>query len=60
VHELFAVDDVVRALIHRGASESELRDTARRDGMMSMREDGQRWVEAGVTSADEVVRVTRD
>ena len=60
VHELFVVDDTVRALIHRGASESELRDTARRDGMMSMREDGQRWVEAGVTSADEVVRVTRD
>ena len=54
------VDDTVRALIHRGASESELREVARRYGMMSMREDGQRWVEAGVTSADEVVRVTRD
>ena len=57
---MFVVDDTVRALIHRGASESELREVARRYGMMSMREDGQRWVEAGVTSADEVVRVTRD
>jgi general secretion pathway protein E len=60
VHELFVVDDAVRALIHRGASESELREAARKHGMISMREDGQRWVAAGVTSADEVARVTRD
>jgi len=25
-----------------------------------MREDGQRWVKDGITSLDEVVRVTRD
>jgi type II secretory ATPase GspE/PulE/Tfp pilus assembly ATPase PilB-like protein len=28
--------------------------------MQSMREDGQRWVQTGVTSLDEVIRVTRD
>ncbi len=58
--ELFQVDDAVRALIHQGARESEIREAAVASGMKSMREDGARWVEAGVTSADEVIRVTRD
>ncbi|NLD70834.1 MAG: type II secretion system protein GspE, partial [Limnobacter sp.] len=53
-------DDAVRALIHQGARESEIREAAVASGMKSMREDGARWVEAGVTSADEVIRVTRD
>ena len=60
IYELFVVDDAIRALIHRSAAESELRAAAAANGMLSMREDGQRWVRAGVTSADEVVRVTRD
>jgi general secretion pathway protein E len=30
------------------------------NGMVSLREDGQRWVDAGVTSHEEVLRVTRD
>ena len=60
IHELFVVDDRIRALIHQGASEATLREAAEADGMRSMREDGGRWVESGVTSADEVIRVTRD
>ena len=54
------VDDRIRALIHQGASEATLREAAEADGMRSMREDGGRWVESGVTSADEGIRVTRD
>ena len=50
----------MRALIHRSASEGELRAAARANGFLSMREDGQRWIEAGVTSPDEVMRATRD
>jgi general secretion pathway protein E len=60
IHELFVVDDRIRALVHQGASEATLREAAEADGMRSMREDGGRWVESGVTSADEVIRVTRD
>jgi len=60
IHELFTVDDNVRALIHRGAGEAEIRTMAVAAGMRSMREDGARWVQSGVTSADEVIRVTRD
>jgi len=28
--------------------------------MRTMRQDGQRWIDAGATSAEEVMRVTRD
>ncbi len=60
VYELLTVDDAIRALIHRSASEAEIRAAAAANGMTNMREDGRRWVESGVTSLDEVVRVTRD
>ena len=60
IYELVTVNDELRGLVHRSASEEELRKSAQRNGFRSMREDGQRWVQAGVTSLDEVVRVTRD
>ena len=60
IYELLAVDDAIRAQIHQGASEAEIRAGALVRGLISMRDDGQRWVSAGVTSVDEVIRVTRD
>ena len=60
VHEILVVDDEIRALIHRSAPESELRAAASKAGMITMREDGRRWIDAGITSVDEVARVTRD
>jgi general secretion pathway protein E len=50
----------MRSLIHDKASEPLLRDAAQRQGMTSLREDGQRLVSSGVTSMEELVRVTRD
>ncbi|ARP94380.1 type II secretion system ATPase GspE [Bordetella genomosp. 13] len=60
IHELFVVDDVTRALIHEGRDEQALRNAAAAAGMHNMREDGQRWIDAGVTSPEEIIRVTRD
>lgn len=60
IHELFVIDDELRRLIHDGAHEQTLREAARRRGMRAMREDGERWVRAGITTADEILRVTRD
>ncbi len=60
VYELLSVNDEIRAQVHRGAAENDIRDAALRNGMFSMRDDGARWVETGVTSLDEVIRVTRD
>jgi general secretion pathway protein E len=37
-----------------------LRDAALRNGMTNLRDDGQRLVDAGITSAEELLRVTRD
>ena len=60
IYELLAVDEPLRKLIHDGAAESELTDAATRNGMVPLREDGLRWVAQGVTSLEEVLRVTRD
>lgn len=60
IFELLVVDDSLRSLIHDRASEERLREHARRRGMVSLREDGLRWVRDGVTSLEELLRVTRD
>jgi len=60
VHELFMVDDAARGMIHAGADEQALRQAAQRNGMSSLRQDGMRWVVQGVTTDEEIARVTRD
>jgi general secretion pathway protein E len=58
VYELLVLDDEMRAelLLHRGGN--ELRRLAVRAGMRTLREDGLRLVRAGVTTPEEVLRVT--
>ena len=58
--ELLVVDDALRALVHNRASEAEIRAAALAGGMQLMREDGERLIAAGVTTREEVLRVTRD
>jgi general secretion pathway protein E len=60
IFELLQVDDKMRALIHNRAAESEVRAAALAGGMQLMRNDGERLVREGITSLEEVVRVTRD
>lgn len=60
VHELFSVDDALRGMIHAGADEQALRQAAQRTGLQSLRQDGKRWVEQGITTDDEIARVTRE
>ncbi|MCZ2290346.1 MAG: type II secretion system ATPase GspE [Burkholderiales bacterium] len=60
VYELMVVDDALRALIHGRGSEQELLAAARAAGLRSMREDGQRLLQDGTTSPEELIRVTRD
>ena len=52
--------DIVLIAVPVAATEATLRATALAEGMVPMREDGQRLVAAGITSAQEVLRVTRD
>jgi general secretion pathway protein E len=60
IFELLRTNEAMRGLIHDKASEPALRDAAQGQGMTSLREDGQRLVRSGVTSMEELVRVTRD
>jgi len=59
LYELIVVDDAMRRLIHEGAGEQALTAQARKS-CPAMLEDGWNKVLAGITSADEVLRVTRD
>ncbi len=60
VFELLITDDAIRAQIHGKASEADIRAAALKGGMSLMRDDGERLVQSGVTSREELVRVTRD
>jgi general secretion pathway protein E len=60
VFELLVTDDAIRAQIHNRASEADIRQAALAAGMTLMRDDGERLVQAGITSREELVRVTRD
>jgi general secretion pathway protein E len=60
VYELMSAGERVRSLIHQRAAESELAQAAVAAGLKPMREDGQRLVQQGLTSAEEVLRVTRE
>ena len=60
IFELLVADEAARALIHNRAAESELMGAAEKSGLRLMREDGERLVQAGITSRAELLRVTRD
>ena len=59
IYELVVVDDTIRRLIHDQVSEQELAGYARRLAP-SIREDGKAKVLEGVTTVQEVLRVTLD
>ena len=60
VFELMIVDDRIRELVHNRGSEAQIREAALAQGMTLMRDDGDRLVREGITSREEVVRVTRE
>jgi general secretion pathway protein E len=60
IHELFVLDDDIHRVIMSGADATLLHAAARRQGMITLYEDGLRKVVSGVTSLEEVLRVTQD
>jgi type IV pilus assembly protein PilB len=58
IFEIFVIDDEARKLIYEKVSSSVLRARAREMGMRTLREDGVRKVQAGLTTPDEVIRAT--
>ena len=60
VFELLVTNDAIRAQIHNRTSEADIRTAALASGMTLMRDDGERLVRSGITSREELLRVTRD
>ncbi|MES2997166.1 MAG: ATPase, T2SS/T4P/T4SS family [Verrucomicrobiota bacterium] len=58
IFELFLIDDEVRQSINTGLTTTQLRRRARELGMRTLREDGVRKIQAGLTSAAEVIHTT--
>jgi len=58
VYELMEMNTELRTLTFNGASTQEIRKTARLNGMTTLQEDGIRKILAGVTSIEEVLRLT--
>ena len=58
VFELMTVTDDIRQMIVDKKSSNEIRMKARENGMITLREDGWSKVLKGITSLEEVVRVT--
>jgi general secretion pathway protein E len=60
VYELLLTTDEIAAQIHNRASEAEIQQVAQRNGMLTMRQDGERWLTEGVTTQAELLRVTKE
>jgi len=56
--ELLIMNDEMRDLVMRNASTEDLREAARRNGMVTLRESGMEGVFGGITTAEEVIRET--
>ena len=59
IYEICVVTEGLRRLIIQKASGSELKQRAIQDGMVTLRQDGWRRVAQGITTIEEVVRVTQ-
>jgi len=60
IHELLVIDDEVRNLTMKSADSSSIRRVAAAKGMTSLREDGAEKVLRGLTTIEEVLRVTQE
>ena len=58
VGEVLEVSDEIRRLIGKNASHQELKDCARKEGMSTLFDSGIKLVEQGITSYEEVCRVS--
>lgn len=60
IFEIIYIDKNVRKLIHQGAGEDEIEEYLRQSNVPSIVEDGIKKVEQGLTTLDEVYRVTME
>ncbi len=56
--ELLLMNDDLRDMVMRNASTEDLREAARKAGMVTLRDSGMQGIFAGLTTAEEVIRET--
>ena len=60
IYELLVMDDHLRDMVTRNPDVNLLRKLCRERGLVSLREDGFQKVKAGMTTVDEILRVTEN
>jgi general secretion pathway protein E len=60
IHELLVVDDEMRTLVMKSADAATIRRAATARGMSTLREDGADKVVEGLTTIEEILRVTQE
>jgi len=60
IYEVLAVTPTIRELIMKGSVDDEIHQQARKEGMMTMAEDGIFKAAQGVTTIEEVLRVVAE
>ncbi|MFZ4695089.1 MAG: GspE/PulE family protein, partial [Verrucomicrobiia bacterium] len=60
IHEFMLMSDALRPLVLARASSAAIRETAMKEGMLTLRQDGLLKAAAGITTVEEVLRVTEE
>ncbi len=60
IHEVLEVTETIKSLIMSSATSDDIEKQAKKEGMMTMFEDGIFKASQGITSIEEVLRVTRE
>jgi len=58
IHEILEINDVIRGLIIEKAHVSKVKEAGRKNGMITLRESALRKLFTGMTTVEEVIRVT--
>lgn len=58
LYEVMTMTDAIRELVLVGASASEIKAEAMREGMLTLRQSGINKLKEGITSVEEVIRAT--
>ena len=59
IFEILTITDKVRSVIQAGGNDSEIRDVAQSEGMLTLYQEGLLKAARGETTLEEVMRVTR-
>ena len=59
IYEFLPISETLRTAVMEGATASQIKREAIRSGMVTLRDDGREKVLRGLTTTDEVLRVTQ-